>query len=544
MRGLLVAQWPLLAASALCGLVSVALVVAGPRLLGAATDLVVAGRLERLAPALGVTLAVYVVSGLFWTAQGRLTTLVVQRAALRLRQDVEAKLVRLPMAYVDGRPRGELLSRATNDIEAITLTLQQSVSQIVNSVLIVVGTLVMMVGISPLLALVAVVTVPVSVAVSAAVGRRARPHFTRQGRVTGELGAHVEEMYTGHALVRAFGRQAESAAVFHRRNQELFEAGSRAQFVSGLIQPALMFVANLGYVVVAVAGGLRVASGALTIGEVQAFVQYARTFSGPLSNVGSLSALVQAGIASSERVAELLAVPEEAPDPLHPVRPAARGHVAFHDVSFRHVSGPPVIEHLSLEVRPGQRAAVVGPTGAGKTTLVNLLMRFHEVTEGRITLDGVDLTAMTRADLRSVVGMVPQDTWLFDGTIADNIAYGATRPTEEQVARAARLACVDRPLDTVIGEDGGGLSTGERQLIAIARAFLADPAVLVLDEATSSVDTRTEARVLRAMRQLSAGRTCFVIAHRPSAISGADVVISMTAPERDDRNPRIGVGDA
>ncbi|GAA2401760.1 ABC transporter ATP-binding protein [Nonomuraea africana] len=544
MRRLLVAQWPLLALSALCGLVSVALVVAGPLLLGAATDLVVAGAPAELPAALGVTLAVYVVSGLFWAAQGRVTTLVVQRAALRLRADVEEKLARLPVAYVDGMPRGELLSRATNDIEAVTLTLQQSVSQIVNSMLIVVGTLVMMVGISPLLALVAVVTVPVSVAVSAAIGRRARPHFTRQGRVTGELGAHVEEMYTGHALVRAFGRQDESAAVFHARNQELFEAGSRAQFVSGLIQPALMFVANLGYVVVAVAGGLRVASGALTIGEVQAFVQYARYFGGPLSNVASLSALVQSGLASSARIAELLAAPEEPPEPSHPVRPSARGHVVFHDVSFGYATGPPVIEHLSLEVRPGQRAAVVGPTGAGKTTLVNLLMRFHELTGGRITVDGVDLTAMSRACLRSVVGMVPQDTWLFGGTITDNIAYGAAHATRQQVARAARLACVDWPLDTVLDEDGGGLSAGERQLIAIARAFVADPAVLVLDEATSSVDTRTEARVLRAMRQLSEGRTCFVIAHRPSAISDADVVITMATGEQREIDPRIGAGDA
>ncbi|MEU7896407.1 ABC transporter ATP-binding protein [Nonomuraea sp. NPDC049152] len=528
----------LLAGTSCCGLVSVVLVVAGPLLLGRATDLVVAGDLDELAPALGVTLAVYVVSGAFWAAQGRLTTRLVQRTAFTLRADVEAKLARLPLSYVEARGRGELLSRATGDVEAITLALQQSVSQVVNSTLIVVGTLAMMVRISPLLALVAVVTVPVSAAITTAVGRRARPFFDRQGQAMGELTAHVEEAYTGHDLVRQFGRGAESSAAFRERNQALFEAGSRAQFVSGLIQPSLAFVANLGYVVVAVFGGLQVASGALTIGEVQAFVQYARYFAGPLSNLANLSALVQAGIASAERVSELLAAEEEPPEPARGTRDAPRGHVAFHRVGFRYVHDTPLLEEVSLEVAPGQTAAIVGPTGAGKTTLVNLLMRFHEVTEGRITVDGVDLADIPRAELRANIGMVLQDTWLFGGTVEENIAYGAPHADREQVERAARLACVERSLDTVIDEEGGGLSAGERQLIAIARAFVADPAILVLDEATSSLDTRTEALVLRAMRQLRRGRTCFVIAHRLSTIRDADLTVVMEAGRIVERRPR------
>ncbi|MFD1932532.1 ABC transporter ATP-binding protein [Nonomuraea mangrovi] len=528
----------LLAGSFCCGLVSVVLVVAGPLLLGRATDLVVAGDLDELAPALGVTLAVYVVSGACWAAQGRLTTRLVQRTAFTLRADIEAKLARLPLSYVEGRGRGELLSRATGDVEAITLALQQSVSQVINSTLIVVGTLAMMVRISPPLALVAVITVPVSAAITTAAGRRARPFFDRQGQAMGELTAQVEEAYTGHDLVRQFGRGPESSAAFRELNQALFEAGSRAQFVSGLIQPALAFVANLGYVVVAVFGGLQVASGTLSIGAVQAFVQYARSFAGPLSNIAGLSALVQAGIASAGRVSELLAAEEEPPEPARGTGDAPRGHVVFHRVGFRYADDAPLLENVSLEVAPGQTAAIVGPTGAGKTTLVSLLMRFHEVSEGRITVDGVDLAEVPRAELRANIGMVLQDTWLFGGTVEANIAYGAPHASREQVERAARLACVERSLDTVVDEEGGVLSAGERQLIAIARAFVADPAILVLDEATSSLDTRTEALVLRAMRQLRRGRTCFVIAHRLSTIRDADLTIVMEAGRIVEQRPR------
>lgn len=342
-------------------------------------------------------------------------------------------------------------------------------------------------------------------------------------------------MYTGHSLVKVFGRQDESAETFRKHNEELYEAGFRAQFISGLMQPSMIFIGNINYVLVAVVGGLRVASGALTIGEVQAFIQYSRQFSQPLGQVASMANLVQSGVASAERVFELLDAEEQQPDPAEPVRPSAvRGRVAFEEVSFRYQPDKPLIDGLSLAVEPGQTVAIVGPTGAGKTTLVNLLMRFYEITGGRITIDGVDIAAMSRDGLRSGIGMVLQDTWLFGGTIADNIAYGARNPTRERIVEAARAAHVDRFVrtlpdgyETVIDEEGGGVSAGEKQLVTIARAFLAEPVILVLDEATSSVDTRTEVLIQRAMATLRSGRTSFVIAHRLSTIRDADVILVM-----------------
>ncbi|MER6141043.1 ABC transporter ATP-binding protein [Streptomyces sparsogenes] len=559
------------------GAVSVALSVLGPKILGKATDLIFAGIIGRQLPAdstkaeaveglrrsgqgtvadmvasmdvvpgqgvdfdaVGTVLlwvtAIYAFSSLLNLFQARIATVVVQRMVFRMREDVEAKLARLPLSYFDKQPRGEVLSRATNDIDNIQQTIQQTLSQIMTSLLTIVGVLAMMFWISPLLALVALVTVPVSVVVATKVGKRAQPQFVAQWKTTGKLNAHIEEMYTGHSLVKVFGRQKESAELFRAQNDKLYEAGFRAQFISGIIQPAMMFIGNLNYVLVAVVGGLRVASGALSIGDVQAFVQYSRQFSQPLTQVASMANLVQSGVASAERVFELLDAPEQRPDAAEAVRPErVRGRVEFEDVSFRYDPDKPLIEDLSLSVRPGQTVAIVGPTGAGKTTLVNLLMRFYEVSGGRITLDGVDIAAMSREELRSNIGMVLQDTWLFGGTIADNIAYGSQDASFDKIVEAAKATHVDRFVrtlpdgyDTVIDDEGSNISVGEKQLITIARAFLAEPAILVLDEATSSVDTRTEVLIQHAMASLRTGRTSFVIAHRLSTIRDADVILVM-----------------
>ncbi|MFI1714399.1 ABC transporter ATP-binding protein [Streptomyces litmocidini] len=525
------------------GAAAVSLSVLGPLLLGRATDLVITGAtgpagVDFAAVGRILALSVAVVTGssaLTWV-QLRIATTVVQRAGHRLRERAQHKLARLPLAYLDGQPRGEVLSRTTNDIDNITQTLQQAFSQMTRALLTLTGVLLMMFWISPLLALVALATVPVSVAVAAFVGKRAQPQFVKQWAVTGRLGSHVEEMITGHTEVVAFGRRAEAVRRFDELGEELYRASFRAQFVSGFIQPALTLVGNLNYVAIAVVGGLRVASGTLSVGDVQAFVQYSYDFNGPITQVAAMANLLQSGVASAERVFDLLDAEEESPEPAAPRRPAElRGRVSFEEVAFRYEDGKPLIENLSLTVEPGRTVAIVGPTGAGKTTLVNLLMRFHEVTAGRITLDGVDTAAMTREELRSATGMVLQDTWLFGGTIADNIAYGAPgEVSRERIVAAAKAARADRFVrtlpagyDTVLDEDGGGLSAGEKQLITLARAFLADPVILVLDEATSSVDTRTELLVQQAMTSLRAGRTSFVVAHRLSTIRDADTILVM-----------------
>jgi ATP-binding cassette subfamily B multidrug efflux pump len=559
------------------GVVGVALAVLGPRILGKATDLIFNGVVGRQIPA-GVTkdqavehlraqgstdladmlsamdivpgrgidfaavgrvlawaLVVYLVASLFALLQGQLAAVVVQRVVFRLREQIEAKLSRLPLSYFDQQPRGEVLSRATNDTDNIAQTLQQTLSQIVTSLLTIIGVLGMMLWISPLLAIIALVSIPASVVLVAAIGKRAQPQFIRQWATTGKLNAHIEEMYTGHALVKVFGRRREAAETFREHNEALYASGFRAHAVSGLIQPAMFFIGNLNYVLVAVVGGLRVATGAISLGDVQAFIQYSRQFSQPITQVASMANLLQSGVASAERVFELLDASEQQPDPVAPAKPTpVRGAVAFEDVSFRYSPDRPLIEHLSLSARPGQTVAIVGPTGAGKTTLVNLLMRFYDVSSGRITLDGVDIASMSRDELRENIGMVLQDTWLFGGTIAENIAYGADNPTPERVVEAAQAAHVDhfvRTLpggyDTVIDEEGSNVSAGEKQLITIARAFLAEPVILVLDEATSSVDTRTEVLIQRAMSSLRSGRTSFVIAHRLSTIRDADVILVM-----------------
>jgi ATP-binding cassette subfamily B multidrug efflux pump len=489
----------------------------------------------RLGHVLLWVLVLYVAAWIFGVFQGRLTATVVQAAVSRLREQVEAKLSRLPLSYFDQQPRGEVLSRATNDTDNIAQTLQQTFSQLVTSLLTIVGVLAVMFWISPLLALIALVTVPVSVLVTTRIGKRSQPQFVAQWATTGRLNGHIEEMFTGHTLVKVFGREHEAAETFREHNNKLYASSFRAQFISGLIQPAMMFISNVNYVLVAVVGGLRVASGSLSLGDVQAFIQYSRQFSQPLTQVASMANLVQSGVASAERVFALLDAPEQSAEPPGPVLgDTVQGRIAFEGVSFRYLPDRPLIDDLSLAVEPGQTVAIVGPTGAGKTTLVNLLMRFYDVTSGRITLDGVDIATMPREELREHMGMVLQDTWLFGGTIADNIAYGADHPTPESVAEAAAAAHVDRfvrslpdGMETVIDEEGSNVSAGEKQLITIARAFLAEPSILILDEATSSVDTRTEVLIQRAMNTLRQGRTSFVIAHRLSTIRDADLILVM-----------------
>ncbi|TDC81751.1 ABC transporter ATP-binding protein, partial [Micromonospora sp. KC606] len=489
--------------------------------------------------ALGRTLALAVVlylgaSLLMWW-QGWLLNGVVQATVLRLRAEVEEKLHRLPLPYFDRQPRGELLSRVTNDIDNISQTLSQTLSQLLTSLLTVVGVLAMMFWISPLLALVALVAVPLSVVVTAQIARRSQRRFIAQWTHTGELNGQVEEAFTGHELVKVFGRQREVEAAFHAKNEELFRASFGAQFISGIIMPAMFFIGNLSYVAIAVVGGLRVASGSMSLGDVQAFIQYSRQFTQPLTQVASMANLLQSGIASAERVFAVLDAEEQSPDPQPPARVTdPHGRVEFAHVSFRYDPDKPLIEDLSLVAEPGHTVAIVGPTGAGKTTLVNLILRFYELDAGRITLDGVDVTTLRRDDLRSRIGMVLQDTWLFGGTIRDNIAYGRPDATEEEILAATRATFVDRFVrslpdgyDTVIDEEGSNVSAGEKQLITIARAFLAEPSLLILDEATSSVDTRTEVLLQRAMAALRSERTSFVIAHRLSTIRDADLILMM-----------------
>ena len=558
--------------------VSVVLTAIGPKILGRATDLIFAGFIGAQLPAgtsrqqaadglrssgqgrfadmvaampdlvpgqgidmdavgrvLLVALAVYAAASVLSWWQGWLLAGAVQAVVARLRADVEAKLHRLPLPYFDGQPRGELLSRVTGDIDNVAQSLQQTLSQLLTSLLTVVAMVAMMVWISPLLALIALVTIPVSVVVTGLIARRSQVRFVQQWRSTGELNGIIEESFTGHSLVKVFGQQETARKTFADKNSELFEAGFGAQFVSGVIMPAMMFLGNLNYVAVAVVGGLRVANGTMSLGDVQAFIQYSRQFTQPLTQVASMANLMQSGVASAERVFEVLDAAEQVPESTSgtPVG-EGRGRIAFEDVSFRYDPERPLIEHLDLVVEPGQTVAVVGPTGAGKTTLVNLVMRFYELTGGRITLDGVDVTDLTRHDLRVRTGMVLQDTWLFKGTIRDNIAYGRPGATDEEVLAAAEATYVDRFVhslpggyDTVIDDEGSNVSAGEKQLLTIARAFLADPDLLILDEATSSVDTRTERLVQQAMSALRSDRTSFVIAHRLSTIRDADLILVM-----------------
>lgn len=477
----------------------------------------------------------YVLSSLFSYLQQYMMAGVAQKTVYALRRDVYAKLERLPLSFFDGRPIGDVMSRFVNDFDNIGNTLQQALLQFVSSIVTFVGVIAVMLSISPLMTLVMFLTLPLSFYVTRFVTKRSQGFFVGQQRSLGLLNGHIEEMYTGHAIVRAFNMERRALETFDSHNEALYESGWRAQFVSGLIFPLNNFIGNLGYVLVSVIGGLFVARGTITIGDIQAFILYARQFSQPITQLSSISNVIQSTIASAERIFELLDEPEEVPDPAEPVRLIdPRGAVAFHHVSFRYKDDQPLIEDLNLEVAAGQTVAIVGPTGAGKTTLVNLLMRFYDVREGFITIDGVDIRDMTRADLRNLYGMVLQDTWLFHGSIRENIAYGRPGATEDEILRAARAARADHFIrtlpdgyDTVINEEASNLSQGQKQLITIARAILADPAILILDEATSSVDTRTELLIQEAMQRLMEGRTSFVIAHRLSTIQNADQILVM-----------------
>ncbi|NUS53602.1 MAG: ABC transporter ATP-binding protein, partial [Streptomycetaceae bacterium] len=545
MRGLLATERTLIVWTLLSGLVSVALASIGPWLLGRATDRVLSGALGDGIDFTGVgrillyATLVHVGAGAFAVVQAWLANLAVQRIVQRLRDDVQAKISRIPLDYFDRQRRGEILSRVTNDIDNLGITLQQAVGQLVIPLFSIFGMLAVMFWISWLLALIALVSAPLSVWVVLRLGKRAQPAFGEQWKHTGRLNAHIEEMYSGHALIKAFGREAEAEEVFAEHNKRVAEATRKAGAASNAIQPSMMFISNLNYVLIAVVGGVRVAAGALSVGDVQAFIQYSRQYSQPFSFLAAMAGMVQSGLASAERVFGLLDAPEETADPPasgHTRRDVV-GRVAFEDVSFRYTPDQPLIEHLSLTADPGHTVAIVGPTGAGKTTLVNLVMRFYDVDSGRITLDGTDIAALPRAELRSRIGMVLQDTWLFGGTIAENIAYGAAEPDPDhaRIVSAAKAAHADRFIRTLpdgyatrVDDDGGaGLSAGEKQLLTIARAFLAEPTVLILDEATSSVDTRTEVLIQQAMAKLREGRTAFVIAHRLSTIRDADTIVVM-----------------
>jgi ATP-binding cassette subfamily B multidrug efflux pump len=486
-----------------------------------------------LAKLLLLALVLYLVASLFLWLQGYLLNGAVQRSIYTLRRQVEDKVNKLPLSYFDKQTRGELLSRVTNDIDNISQALQQTLSQLLTSVLTVVGVTVMMFIVSPVLALIALITIPVSILVTAFIGKRSQKLFIQQWKSTGELNGHIEEAFTGHSLVKVFGRQREVEAVFAERNITLYGASFGAQFVSGLIMPTMFFIGNLNYVAIAVVGGLRVASGTMNLGDVQAFIQYTRMFTQPLTQLASMANLLQSGVASAERAFEVLDEQEQVPEEASLLNPTC-GRVAFEHIWFSYDPEQPLITDLSLVAEPGSTVAIVGPTGAGKTTLVNLIMRFYELDRGRITLDGVDIATVPRAALRSNIGMVLQDTWLFHGTIRENIAYGRPSATEEEIHAAAEATYVDRFVhalpdgyDTVLDEEASNLSAGEKQLITIARAFLADPALLILDEATSSVDTRTEVLVQHAMAALRTDRTSFVIAHRLSTIRDADVILVM-----------------
>ncbi|MFM9272818.1 ABC transporter ATP-binding protein [Pseudarthrobacter sp. NKDBFgelt] len=557
----------------------VALSVIGPRLLGEGTNLIFAGVVSRelqagvskeqviaqlrasgegqradmlsamdLVPGQGIdfaalgsvltwALVLYVLSSAFMWVQAYVLNGVVQRTVFGLRERIEAKINRLPLRYFDSIQRGELLSRVTNDVDNISQSLQQTISQAVTSVLTVVGVLVMMFILSPTLALIALVTIPLTLGITALIAKRSQKLFVAQWKHTGELNGQIEETYTGHALVKVFGRQQEVGERFRQKNAELYEASFGAQFISGLIMPAMTFIGNLVYVGIAVVGGLQVASGAMQLGDVQAFIQYSRQFTMPLAQLGSMANVLQSGVASAERVFSLLDESEESEEPAPSASPVfGRGRLVFSDVSFSYSPDQPLISSLSLVAEPGQTVAIVGPTGAGKTTLVNLMMRFYEIDAGKITLDGVDVTSVPRRELRSRMGMVLQDTWLFAGSIRDNIAYGRPGASEAEILEAARATYVDRFVrslpdgyDTLLEDEGSNVSAGEKQLLTIARAFLARPSVLILDEATSSVDTRTEVLVQKAMSALRSDRTSFVIAHRLSTIRDADLILVMEA---------------
>jgi ATP-binding cassette subfamily B protein len=522
--------------------------IVGPKILGLATTKLFEGITQKyqgipgasvdfsyIAHVLLIVAGLYVVSAIFIYLQQYLMAGVAQRTVYTMRKQVEDKLALLPLKYFDSNPHGEILSRAVNDMDNISTTLQQTLTQFITSVVTVIGVVIMMLTISVWLSLVVFVTLPLSLLVTTVIAKRSQRYFARQQAALGELNSHVEEMYTGHKIVKAFGHETESTEVFTAINDKYYEAGWRAQFVSGTIMPLMRSIGNLGYVFVAVIGGIMVTQGAISIGDVQAFIQYSQQFTQPITQLASITNTIQLTIASAERVFALLDEQEEAPDAADArVIESPQGEVQFEHVSFRYKADAPLIEDMNIEAKPGQTIAIVGPTGAGKTTLVNLLMRFYEVDEGEILVDDVNIIRYKRGTLRRTFGMVLQDTWLFNGTIRENIAYGREGATEEQIIRAAQAARADHFIrtlpesyNTVLNQNATNISQGQKQLLTIARAFLADPAILILDEATSSVDTRTEVAIQKAMAELMKGRTSFVIAHRLSTIRDADLILVM-----------------
>jgi ATP-binding cassette subfamily B protein len=534
-------RWKLIAVF-LTAIISTVFSIVSPKLMGHATTKLFEGLMSKTGIDFAgiwqivMTLAgLYLLSSLFSYVQQFLMAGVAQKTVYRLRQDVNAKLNRLPLKFFDSRTHGEILSRVVNDVDNISNTLQQSLTQLITSVVTLIGVVVMMLTISPLLTAILVVTIPVSFIVVKGIAARSQQYFKGQQKELGELNGHVEEMYTGHSIVKAYGHERKSVAKFNEVNERLYQAAWRAQFVSGVIMPLMNLINNIGYVLICVVGGILVTRRAIQIGDIQAFIQYARQFSMPIAQTANIANIIQSTIASAERVFELLDEPEEVPEAEDAVVLAApQGNVKIERVRFGYTAETPLIEDMNIDVKKGQTVAIVGPTGAGKTTLVNLLMRFYEVNGGRITVDGVDITKMKRGHLRSLFGMVLQDTWLFNGTIRDNIAYGRQGATEAEVVEAAKAAHADHFIrtlpdgyDTILNEEASNLSQGQKQLLTIARAILADPAILILDEATSSVDTRTEVHIQKAMQELMKGRTSFVIAHRLSTIRDADLILVM-----------------
>jgi ATP-binding cassette, subfamily B, multidrug efflux pump len=522
--------------------------IVGPKILGLAITKLFEGFVLKIQHVPGATIdfayidrillilaGLYLISSIFGYIQQFIMAGVAQKTVYQMRRQVDEKLARLPLRYYDSRTHGEILSRAVNDMDNISTTLQQNLTQLITSVVTVVGVIIMMLTISPLLTLVVVITLPLSIIVTTVIAKRSQTYFARQQRALGELNGHVEEMYNGHKIVKAFGGESKSIATFDERNDKLYDAGWRAQFVSGMIMPLMMSIGNVGYVFVAVIGGIMVTRNAIQLGDIQAFIQYSRQFTQPITQLAAITNSIQLTIASAERVFELLDEPEETPDPM----PAAeilepQGAVQFVHANFGYSADVPLIEDMNIDVKPGQTIAIVGPTGAGKTTLVNLLMRFYDLDSGQILVDGVDIREMRRGDLRRMFGMVLQDTWLFNGTIRENIAYGREDATEAEIVQAAVASQADHFIrtlpesyDTMLNQDATNLSQGQKQLLTIARAVLADPEVLILDEATSSVDTRTEILIQKAMRELMKGRTSFVIAHRLSTIRDADMILVM-----------------
>jgi ATP-binding cassette subfamily B protein len=530
------------AAALALSVASVCLSVTGPRFLGEATNVVVAGVSDgngidysHLHQLLLLTAAIYAGAYALQYAQAFTITGVVQRLMRGLRAEVEDKLARLPLAYIDQQPRGDLLSRVTNDIDNMAQSLQQSLSQMLSAALTITGSIVMMYTISPLLATITVLLVPCSLVVMKFITARSKKRFIAQWLHTGNLNGQVDEVFSGLALVQAYGRREDVQAVFEAENDQLYESSYMAQYISASVAPAMTCVGNLSFVMIAVLGSLQVASGQLSVGDIQAFIQYSRMFAQPLAMLASVTNVMQSGVASAERVFEFLDENEERPDPAAAVlTEEPRGRIEFQHVEFSYAPDEPLITDLNLLAEPGATIAIVGPTGAGKTTLVNLIMRFYEIDGGRITLDGHDIATMRRDELRRNIGMVLQDTWLFEGTIRDNIAFGRPGASEADIVAAARATHVDafvRALpagyDTLIDADGTNVSAGEKQLLTIARAFLSNPAILILDEATSSVDTRTEILIQQAMATLRTNRTSFVIAHRLSTIRDADTILVM-----------------